>query len=258
MRSPRCLAFVLGLFLAAPQFTHATDTQHKPQQSGISWAQQAMLALTGGVQVNSVSENGSVTWTFGNNQGTGNIAAQSAGNSNSQVTLSTTAGNRSESRSWASDGSGPVGQWTDLQGNQHQMVQHNCWSDAVWFFPALSLLSDTADPTLVFVDIGPEQHDGHNVEHIQAYRTYPGLPSDVAAQIQQMTAVNYYLDSGTALPVALTFSLSDDHNMNATVLVEIVFSQYQQVNGILVPFQVTRLHAGNPLFQITISSVTVH
>lgn len=260
MRLVQCLAFALVLSLASPQTTVAVDKQHpqQQQQSGISWAQQAMLALTGGNPVNSVTESGSVTWSIGNNQGTGSVSMQSTGNTNSQISLSTTAGNRTESRSWAGDGSGPVGQWTDLQGNQHQMVQHNCWGDAVWFFPALSMLSDTADPTMTFVDLGPEQHDGHNVEHIQAYRAYAGLPSDIAAQIQQMTAVNYYLDSQTAIPVAMTFPLHDDKNINATVLVEIVFAQYEPISGIQVPLQVTRIHGGDPVFQITISSAVIN
>jgi hypothetical protein len=216
---------------------------------------QAMAALTGGAQVNSVTESGSVVWTVGGDQGSGAITMQSSGNTTSQVALSTNAGNRSESRRWASDGSGPIGQWTDLSGQPHQMAQHNCWNDAVWFFPALSMLSDYSDPNLVFVDLGPEQHRGHNVEHIQVYRTFLGLPSDVAAQLAQMTTVNYYLDSQTALPLAMTFSLNGDHDVNRGLQTEIVFTQYQQVSGVQVPFQVTRLLSGSPMFQITITSV---
>jgi hypothetical protein len=134
-----------------------------------------MAALTGGNPVNSVAESGTVVW----NEGNGSMTLQSTGNTDSEVQLSTSAGNRSETRSWASDGSGPVGQWTDLQGNQHQMAQHNCWTDAVWFFPALSMLSDYNDPMMVYNDLGPEQYNGHNVEHIQAYRFITGLPQDI-------------------------------------------------------------------------------
>lgn len=249
----------LGIFLLAAQLS-ATDSHKRPQQpqSGISWAQQAMLALTGGTQVTSLTENGSVTWTIGNNQGTGNIAMQSSSNTNSQITLSTTAGNRTETRSWASDGSGPIGQWTDLQGNQHQMAQYNCWTDAVWFFPALSMLSDNSDPTMIYNDLGPEQYNGHNVEHIQAYRFISSLPQDVEADLQRLSTVNYYLDSQTAIPVAMTFSTHADTDMNVNLPVVLTFTQYQTIDGIQVPLTITRFHGGSPLYQMTINNATVN
>ena len=115
---------------------------------------QAMAALTGGTQASSVSLSGTVTWNVNNNQETAPSALQSSGNTNSQVQLTTSAGNRTRPGAGESDGSGPVGQWTDLNGNQHQMAQHNCWTDAVWFFPALSVLSDYSDPTMVYNDLG--------------------------------------------------------------------------------------------------------
>ena len=67
--------------------------------------------------------------------------------------------------------------------------------------------------------------------------------------------MNYYLDSQTALPLAMAFSIFDDHDVNRGVPMEIVFTQYQQVNGIQVPFQVTRFLGDSPMFQITITSV---
>jgi hypothetical protein len=252
---------VLLVTLAAPAPGVAGDVRHnKPLNypSGLRWVMQAMTALTGGNPVNSVSLSGSVTWTIGNNQGNGTITLQSTANSNSQIQLSTSAGNRSESRSWAGDGSQPLGQWTDLNGQPHQMAQHNCWTDAVWFFPALSMLSDYSDPTMVYNDLGQEQHDGHNVEHIQAYRSIPGLPSDVEQTLQPLSTVDYYLDSQTAIPVAMAFAMHDDRDLNLNVPVEIVFSQYQSVNGIQTPFQVTRMYSGSPLYQITISSVGIN
>ena len=215
---------------------------------------QAMAALTGGLQVTGVTESGSVTWNIGGNQGTGSISLGSTGLEASQLTLSTSAGNRSETRTWATDGSGPAGQWIGLDGQPHQMAQQNCWTESVWFFPALSMLSDYSDPTLVFVDLGQEQYAGYTVEHIQAYRSYPGLPSDVAQQLVSLSTVDFYLDSHTSLPLAIGFAAQDDQNVNAKVPVLIVLSQYQAVSGIQVPFQVTRLFNGSPKFQITVTS----
>jgi hypothetical protein len=233
----------------------ATDT-HRPQQqsSGITWAQQAMAALTGGAQLTGVTESGSVVWSIGGNQGTGSLSMGSTGVLSSQLTLSTGAGNRSEIRTWGTDGSGPAGQWIDLQGQPHPMAQQNCWTEPVWFFPALSMLSDYSDPTLAFTDMGQLEYNGHSVEHIQVYRSDPALPPDVAGQLAMLSTVDYYLDSQTYLPLAIGFAIQDDQNVNAKAPVLILLSQYQVISGIQVPFQVTRLLNGSPMYQITVTS----
>lgn len=248
----------LLLTLASSAQTTAFHRQGRTQQdsSGIAWAMQAMAALTGGNQVTSVTESGSVLRTIGNDQESGTISMQSTGNTASQIIISTNLGNRSETRQW--DSGGPSGQWIDLDGQPHPMAQPNCWTDAVWFFPALSMLSDYADPTLVFTDLGPEQHDGHSVEHIQAYRAYSGLPQGRADELARLSSVDYYLDSQTALPVAMAFATHDNRNMNVDVPVEIVFTQYESVSGVQVPFLVTRMWSGSPLFQISITSATLN
>ena len=232
--------------------------QLQQQQSGLTWVMQAMQALTGGTQVSSVTESGTAVWNPGGGQGTGSISLQSTGNTNSEVQLTTSAGNRTEQRSWASDDSGPIGQWTDLEGNQHQMAQHNCWTDAVWFFPALSMLSDYSDPTMIYNDLGAEQYDGVNVEHIQAYRYIAGLPQGIQSELQRLSTVNYYLNSQTAIPVAMTFSTHADGDLHIDVPVILLFEQYQAVDGIQTPLQVTRMANGSPLYQVTISSVNVN
>jgi hypothetical protein len=255
-----CLLFTILLMLVGSAQSQAAKARHnKPQNypSGLSWVERAMAALTGGNPVSSVSLSGSVTWNVGGNQGEGTITLQSTGNTNSQIQLTTSAGDRSETRNWAADGSGPVGQWVDLNGQPHQMALHNCWTDAVWFFPALSMLSDYNDPNMVYNDLGPEQHNGHNVEHIQAYRTMPGLPSGIAQTLQRLSTVNYFLDSQTAIPVAMTLATHDDRDLNLNIPVEIVFSQYQPVDGIQTPFQIARFHGDSPLYQITINSVAI-
>ncbi len=251
LRFSPLLAFLL---MVTPSTQLCAQARQRTQSlsSGITWAMQAMAALTGGTQVNSVTESGSVVRTIGDDQELGTISMQSTGIMSSQITISTAAGNRSETRSW--DGKRPRGQWTDLDGQPHTMAQFNCWTDAVWFFPALSLLSGYADPTLVFTDLGPQQYSGGSVEHIQVYRDYAELPPDAQRLIKRLSTVDFYLDSQTALPVAMAFSSHGNHNLNFKVPVAVVFSQYQSVGGIQVPFQVTQLLNGSSLFQITITS----
>ncbi len=252
-RVPLSILLLLAVLASASAQSHKSVTGSKSLAgSGATWAMQAMAALTGGIQVTSLTESGSVVRTIGGDRESGAITVQSTGIMSSQVTISTTAGNRSETRSW--DGRRPSGQWTDLDGQPHPMPQFNCWTDAVWFFPALSLLSGYSDPTLVFTDLGQQQYSGGSVEHIQVYRYYSELPLEAQRLIQQLSTVDYYRDSQTALPVAMAFSAHGNHSLNFDVPVAVVFSQYQSVGGVQVPFQVTQLLNGSSLLQITITS----
>ena len=56
----------------------------------------------------------------------------------------------------------------------------------------------------------------------------------------------------------MAFQTHGDGDVNANIPVVIVFSEYQAVNGIQTPFQVTRLFSGSPLFQITVTSVELN
>jgi hypothetical protein len=239
-----------------PRLADAGDKQGRQQQrsSGTAWAQQAMLALTGGNPVLSVTESGSVTRNVGGDPQQGNITLESSGVMTTQLTISIGSGNLSETRSW--DGSRPSGQWTGLDGQQHQMAQVNIWTDAVWFFPALSLLSDYSDPTLVFTDLGQVQYNGGSAEHIQIYRYLSALPQGPQQDVQRFSTVDYYLDSNTALPIAIAFSKYGDHNPNMGISVAAVYTQYQSVGGIQVPFQITELSNGSPYLQINITSAS--
>jgi hypothetical protein len=234
-----CLVAVMASALLAAQSVTRSGHPSQSQNGGTEWAMRAMAALTGGNPVSSVTESGNVT-------------LQSSGVMTNEIQITTGAGIRSEARTW--DGYHPHGQWTGLDGQPHPMKLFNCWSDASWFFPPLSLLSDYADPNLVFADLGQQQYSGGTVEHIQVYRYYSGLPQLINDNIQQWSTVDYYLDSQTALPVALAFSGHAEGDLNLNLPLAIVFSQYQAVSGIQVPFQVTELLNGSRLLQVAVTT----
>ena len=58
----------------------------------------------------------------------------------------------------------------------------------------------------------------------------PGItPSD-----QQLSTMDFYLDSSTLLPVAITFSALPDNDATTNLLVEADFANYQTINGAAV------------------------
>jgi len=247
--------FLLSFAAFGPESALAGTSTPQSDPSAISWAAKAMTALTGGVQPSSVTLQGNVSRSANGQQETGTVSLQSSGISNSRVDVTFGSKTLSEVRTFGENG--PAGQWIDTNGTTHELAQHNCWTDAVWFFPALSLLSDYADANLVFSDLGQEQHRGATVEHLRLYRTANGLPAAPARTLALMSVTDYYLDSQTSLPVATVFFAHPDNDTTTSIPVEITFAGYQRVNQMMVPFQITKYYNGPQLFQISVSSAQV-
>lgn len=175
----------------------------------------------------------------------------------SRIDISTQNGTLSVLRS--SDNSGhQIGSWIRAGTTSHPIAQHNCWTDASWFFPALSLLSQYSDPTLVFTDIGQELRNGASVEHVRVHRVVVNKTANMTALIARLSTVDYYLDASTAVPVAMTFFDHPNTDALTNLAVEVDFSNFQLVGSRIVPFGITRLQNGSVQFQISITSAALN
>lgn len=244
-------SLLLVLVTFAPQnATAATAPQSDP--SAIAWATRSIAVLTNGQQVSGISAQGNVTRLP--DQDSGTVTLSASGLTDSRLDLSTTTGVRSEIRT--SGNRGPAGEWIDIEGQHHPFAQHNCWTDAAWFFPALTMLSAYSDPTVVFTDLGQETHQGLTVEHIQVYRTFSDKNPDIAKVLSRVSTVNYYLESQTAIPIAISFDVHPDKNEGAAIPIEVRYSDYRRIGSVLVPFEVDEYLNRSPLIQISLTSAS--
>jgi hypothetical protein len=244
----------LVLLLASAAFAQ-TQPQSDPQ--AVSLATQAITALTNGVAVSDVTLSGNAVWTSSTDSENGTATAYGKTTAESRVDLVLSGGNRSELRN--STGGSPQGEWINASGQSTPSALQNSWTDPVWFFPALTSLSAaTTDATLVLVYVGLETQNGRSVQHIQSYHYVASKLPKVTAFTQQMSTVDYFLDSQTLVPLSITFNAHPDDDATTNIAVEVDFSNYQQVSGILVPFHVTKLWQGNPLLDFTVTSVAVN
>ena len=148
-----------------------------------------------------------------------------------------------------------LGEWISPSSTSGMFPFHNCQTDAVWFFPALSSL--VAGPNIVFSYVALETRSNQAVQHI---RSYVYQPSDNIAptglSFQQLSTLDFYLDATTFLPASITFNTHPDNNAALNLPVEIDFSNYQTVNGITVPMHVQKYLQGMLLLDMTLSSAT--
>lgn len=233
----------LSALAQTPSAITASDAQ------AVSLAQQATLALTGGNSVGDVTLNANVISIFGSDNETGTGTFSAKGSNESRVDLNLSGGTRSDVRS-AVNGL-PTGAWAQNSAPSTAYAQHNCWTDAAWFFPALSSLGQTANPAYVFKYIGQEQHGGVAVQHIRVLQV---VPRDTSGTFQRLSAMNFYLDLNTNLPDAIATTIHPDDNSGGNFAVEVRFANYQSINGVQVPLHFQQMFNGGVVLDATVTN----
>ncbi len=246
----RCSLRSFWLVLVGSTFLFSQNPSESDPQA-VSFASQSIAALTGGKAINDVTLTGSVTWSGGAAPETGTATLLASGTGESRMSLVLPSGTRTEIRD-ASTGMAQ-GQWIAQSAKSGLFAFQNCATDAVWFFPALGSLA--AGPNVVLAYIGQETRNGAAVQHIQSY-IYQQNPSGVSPSPQQLSTMDFYLDATTLLPVAITFNAHPDNTASTNLLIEVDLSNYQVMNGAMVPTHIQRSQQGNVLVDITVSGAS--
>lgn len=249
--------FLAYVFLLATCCFAANQDEPKSDPQALDLAVKSMAALTGGTSIGDATLTGTVTWIAGSDKESGSATLMAKGTGESRVDLDLSAGKRSEIRNDTAAGY-PQGVSALYGGTPQPWVLHNCWINASWFFPALSFLSATSDPALVFSYIGPESRAGTAVQHLQVSRYLSGQKANTVALTQQLSTVDFYLDSASLLPAAVTFNAHPDDDASTNLAVEIKFSNYQLQNGGQAPFRIQKLLQGSLVLDIAVTTVAVN
>lgn len=249
-------SLLLLALLAFPTLAQTNTQAVASDPQAVALATKAFAALTGGAQIQDVSLSGSANRVAGADEETGTVILKALGATYSELNLNLSGGVRSEVRT--APGGVPQGSWTAPNGSVNPFAQHNCLTDAAWFFPALSALSQLSNPNLIAKYIGQETRGQEAVQHLQLFLTLPVTTSDPSGLYSTLTTEDLYLDASSFLPVALKFSAHPDNNALANIPVEVDFSNYQSVSGIQVPFRIQKLLNGSLFLDITVQSAVLN
>jgi hypothetical protein len=248
------LAVAVSLLLSAVCAVAATASTS--DAFAVTLAQQSIAALTSGTPVYDVTLNANVISILGSDGETGTGTFLAKGTTESSVNLNLSGGTRSDIRS-VSNGV-PAGEWSKNGATTPtHYALHNSLTDAAWFLPALSSLTQTANANFVFKYVGQEQYNGANVQHIRVFQIYTSDTSNML-QASRTSAMDFYLDAVSFLPVAVAFKAHPDADMNTDIPVAIQFGNYQVVSGIQIPFHTQRLLNGTVVLDITVTSAVVN
>jgi len=138
------------------------------------------------------------------------------------------------------------------------MAIHNCWTDASWFFPALTLEAIATDPQTAVAYVGTDTSKGKPLLHLQVTRAPSGQAASVTTLILGLSAMDIYFDPQSFLPEVLDFNVHPDRDANTNIPVEIQFGNFQNSGGALVPFRIQKFLQRTLLLDLTVSSVLMN
>ena len=252
-------AVVVAFIVAVTTISLAQTTPTGPP--GSSLATQSLAALTHGLPVADASINANVTWLAGSDYFTGTGTFRAKGTSESRMDLNLGDSTRSEIRT--TSGGVPEGAWikaaalTVSTATPQPYALHNCWTDAAWFFPALSSLAQTSNANFVFSYVGLEQHGGTSTQHVRVSQVFAQDTKNVL-NVPRLGTMDFYLDPTSLLPWAIAFKVHPDNDMNTDIPMEIRFANYQTVSGVQIPFHIQRMLNGGVVLDVVVTSAVIN
>jgi hypothetical protein len=276
VRVPRFALFlVLAPFLVLAlitQFAVAQQTTTSSPQP-LVLLQKSLAALGGAQTLTDVTLSGTARRIAGSDDDTGTAVFKALASGAGRTDLSLSSGQRSEVQSSVganlSSPSGPAGTWSGPDRISHPIAFHNSLSESAWFFPAFAIarrLSASGLPAgagYVTTYIAHETRNGQSVEHISVSQTPSSQDAAGAPTLQHLTQVDFFLDSSTLLPAAISFNTHPDNDAGLDIPAEVRFSDYRAVapaslpaSSLQVPFHVQKYLNNSLILDFQAQTVT--
>jgi hypothetical protein len=231
--STYCLLFcVTTSYSALSQTTTTTQTP-------TTFQQEAQAAVTGGKSFSVVNLNATAVWTAGSLQQSGTAQLQANADGSTNVQLALGPASRTEVQTKAD--SSRTCTWIDNAGNNHDVLGPNCLIAIPWFSPSLFTQTCVRLPALLGItDDGAVTKSGSTFHQVSYLLNLTGADASSTSQMVSQSTVNVFYDPQTFLPASLEYFIHPDNNDLQNIPVRVVFSNYQPVSGIMLPFQIEK------------------
>jgi hypothetical protein len=238
-----CLPFFSLVLFAVPQ-QPPVAIPRDPQALAVF--QQAIIAMGGSVPSDSTAT-GTITTVAGSLTETGAIVIRTRGTDQTVEDIQTPHGSRlTYSR-------GEAGRFTAALSTSLQLelaVTAQCPD-----FPLPLLASILTRPDMAYRYVGLETSaGGSSLHHLQFWNSFASNP-----RLQSLAALSVrdvWIDASSGLPQRISYSLRPAQGAEAAVPMDVFYSDYRNVGGVLYPFSIQKSWNGTPWATIRISSVS--
>jgi hypothetical protein len=246
--------FLISMFLLASDLLGFSPAEGQTTQTILA---KAAAAFSQGKSVNGVTLNATAEWIAGSDDETGNatLTANADGSYSIQLQLAQSA--RTEAQTSFSSGQSCT--WSGTDGISHPVASHNCMGSVTWFLPGVTLFGkqqpsavNTILTSTSAVSAGPQLLD------IRQQNVPTATSSDTVALLTHLSTSDVYLNPTTYLPMGLVFNIHPDDNAASDIPVQIVFTDYQSINGVSIPFRIQRYVNGSLQLDLTVTQASTN
>jgi len=204
--------------------------------------------------VSTIQMTGTASWTYGSDQQTGSVTLQADSRGQSRFTLQLSSGTRVETQNPFADAQRQC-TWSAFDGTVHNNAAHQCWLDAVWFLPQITMQAGAG--ALDDVSSSTPLPDGKTVRFHHERHPSNVADTETGTLLAHLSAADVDVDSTTGLPSSLSFAAHPDNDAGTDLPVEIRFSSYSTFGSVTVPTRIQKYINNSLVLDIQISSVQV-
>jgi outer membrane lipoprotein-sorting protein len=212
----------------------AQVTQQAPPPSEATNALTASINAMGNVPQDSVAT-GTVTITSGSKTESGTIRITTRGLKESREEIDLPSGKQ---QSVYSNGQASE----NLNGGKLEKSAELAATAQSAIFPLPLMASKFAAADGSFTLVGTETVSGIQTKHLRIANTYLSRPK--SPHLAAFSEMNVWIDSATNLPIKITYQRRTCAGACAALDIELRFSDYRNIKGILYPFHIQKLVNG--------------
>jgi hypothetical protein len=235
----------LGSAPQLPSVVAASDVQAVAVLSKV-------LSAAGGSQalgpIQDFTASGQITYSWAGQPVQGSVSLRGRGLEQFRMDAALPEG----TRSWAV--SHGIGKLNKADGTNEAIPGHNAINLGSLTFPYLWLAMAAGDPHTTVSTVGTAQVDGVNAIQIRVQRHY-AASFDPHGTIAQLTTRDFFIDPVSSMILKVELMTHPLKTFSISLPEDLYFSNYQRVNGVMVPFSISDTVNGQQTWSIQLSSI---
>lgn len=140
-------------------------------------------------------------------------------------------------------------------GQPTLLPPHNTVNLGSLTLPTVHLAAALQDHSFSVLYVGRESKDGHQVHHVRLQKVFP---NDVDGIRGRLSKREFYIDTVTLQIVNTVDMLHPQYQFGVAYPHEMLFSDYQNVGGLMIPFSIIEIVNGQHTFAIRLNEFTIN
>jgi hypothetical protein len=232
-----CCSILCLLFCVTT--SHSAHSQTVTSQAPSLFQQQAQMAVAGGKTFRVVNLTATAEWIAGSDRESGTAQLQANADGSTNVQLALGKASRTEVQTKASFAR--TCEWLDQASKSHGVKGPNCLLSIPWFAPTLLIQPSFQMPFLLrTTDEGSVSRGDSAFHEISYLFDLNASDTTAAASPPGQSTVKVLYDPKTMLPAILEYVVHPDANDAQNLDVKILFSNYQSVAGVMMPYHIEK------------------